>query len=101
MRVIVRYAGRPPRVLTDRDMLDGENVVPGLELLLAGLFTPPSQPGSPRNGRQQIRDLRHRDQRRRNALMRALRNGFAFSSPPPPATCPQSDGIGTSSTRLM
>ena len=28
-RVMVRYADRPPRVLTDRDTLDGEDVVPG------------------------------------------------------------------------
>jgi hypothetical protein len=31
-RVIVRYPDRPPRVLTDRDVLDGEDVVPGFAL---------------------------------------------------------------------
>ncbi len=39
-RVIVRYPDRPPRVLTDRDSLDGEDVVPGFALDLAGLFGP-------------------------------------------------------------
>ncbi len=39
-RVIVRYPDRPSRVLTDRDILDGEDVVPGFELPLAELFTP-------------------------------------------------------------
>jgi Uma2 family endonuclease len=39
-RVMVRYADRPPRVLTDRDILDGEDVVPGFALDLAGLFGP-------------------------------------------------------------
>ena len=39
-RVIVRYADRPSRVLTDRDILDGEDVVPGFALDLAELFGP-------------------------------------------------------------
>jgi Uma2 family endonuclease len=39
-RVMVRYPDRPPRVLTDRDILDGEDVVPGFALDLAGLFGP-------------------------------------------------------------
>ena len=39
-RVIVRYADRPPRALTDRDILDGEDVVPGFALPLAELFGP-------------------------------------------------------------
>lgn len=39
-RVTVRYPDRPPRVLTDRDILDGEDVVPGFALDLAGLFGP-------------------------------------------------------------
>jgi len=39
-RVIVRYANRPSRVLTDRDILDGEDVVPGFALPLAELFRP-------------------------------------------------------------
>ncbi len=39
-RVMVRYADRPPSVLTDRDVLDGEDVVPGFALDLAGLFGP-------------------------------------------------------------
>lgn len=38
-RAIVRYADRPSRVLTDGDILDGEEVVPGFALLLAELFT--------------------------------------------------------------
>ena len=38
---------------------------------------------------------------RRNAAIRALTKGLAPSSPPPPATCPQTEGIGTSSTREM
>jgi hypothetical protein len=37
---MVRYADQPPRVLTDRDILDGEDVVPGFALDLAGLFGP-------------------------------------------------------------
>jgi Uma2 family endonuclease len=37
-RVTVRYPDRPPRALTDRDILDGEDVVPGFALDLAGLF---------------------------------------------------------------
>jgi Uma2 family endonuclease len=39
-RVIVRYADRPPRALSDSDILDGEDVVPGFALDLAGLFGP-------------------------------------------------------------
>jgi Uma2 family endonuclease len=39
-QVIVRYADRPPKVLTDRDTLDGEEVVPGFALPPAELFPP-------------------------------------------------------------
>lgn len=39
-RVIVRYPDRPSRVLTDRDMLDGEDVVPGFAFPLMELFPP-------------------------------------------------------------
>jgi len=38
-RALVRYADRASRVLTDRDVLDGEALVPGFALLLAELFT--------------------------------------------------------------
>jgi Uma2 family endonuclease len=38
-RAIVRYADRPPRGLTGRDLLDGEEVVPGFALLPTELFT--------------------------------------------------------------
>ena len=38
---------------------------------------------------------------RRNVAIRALTNAFAPSSPPPPATWPHTEGIGTSSTRGM
>jgi Uma2 family endonuclease len=37
-RVTVRYADRPSRVLTDTDMLEGEDVVPGFAIELAALF---------------------------------------------------------------
>jgi len=39
-RASVRYPDRPPRPLTDRDALDGEDVVPGFALDLASLFGP-------------------------------------------------------------
>ena len=39
-RLIVRYADRPSRVLTDSDILDGEDVVPGFTLDLTELFGP-------------------------------------------------------------
>jgi Uma2 family endonuclease len=39
-RVTVRYADRPSRVLTDSDVLEGEDVVPGFAIELAGLFGP-------------------------------------------------------------
>jgi hypothetical protein len=38
----VRYADRPSRVLSDGDILDGEDVVPGFRLDLAELFGPSS-----------------------------------------------------------
>ena len=37
----------------------------------------------------------------RKAATFSLMNGFAASSPPPPATCPQREGIGVSSTLGM
>jgi Uma2 family endonuclease len=40
-RLIVRYPDRPSIVLADRDILDGEDVVPGFALDLAELFGPP------------------------------------------------------------
>jgi len=40
-RVTVRYADRPPRVLTDSDILEGEDVVPGFAIELARLFGTP------------------------------------------------------------
>src|SRR6185312_11786640 len=43
----------------------------------------------------------HGDGSRRKSAIRALMKGFAPSSPPPPATCPHTEGIGTSSTRWM
>ncbi len=39
-QVTVRYPDRPPSVLTDRHILDGEDVVPGFTLDLAELFGP-------------------------------------------------------------
>ena len=41
LRVTVRYADRLSRVLTERDTLDGEEVVPGFALELALLFGTP------------------------------------------------------------
>ena len=40
-RVTVRYADRPPRVLTDSDILEGEDVVPGFAIELARLCETP------------------------------------------------------------
>jgi len=40
-RVTVRYADRQSKVLMDSDILEGEDVVPGLAIELAGLFGPP------------------------------------------------------------
>lgn len=40
-RVTVRYADRQSKVLMDSDILDGEDVVPGFAIELAGLFGPP------------------------------------------------------------
>jgi Uma2 family endonuclease len=37
-RAVVRYPDRPPRVVMDRDSLDGEDVVPGFTLAVAELF---------------------------------------------------------------
>ena len=39
-RAIVRYSNRPPRTLVAGDTLDGEDVVPGFTLPVAGLFVP-------------------------------------------------------------
>jgi Uma2 family endonuclease len=40
-RVTVRYPHRPPRVLSDHEVLDGEDVVPGFTLTLTELFGSP------------------------------------------------------------
>ncbi len=37
-RIVVHYPDRPPGVLTDRDRLDGEDVVPGFSLPVAELL---------------------------------------------------------------
>ncbi len=39
-RVTVRYPDRPPRVVTGRDALDGEDVVPGFRMTTVELFGP-------------------------------------------------------------
>jgi Uma2 family endonuclease len=45
-RLIVRYVDRPSRVLTDRDILDGEDVVPGFALDLADILSAAAPPGT-------------------------------------------------------
>jgi Uma2 family endonuclease len=39
-KVIVRYPNRPPRIVAEDDVLDGEDLVPGLALELAELLGP-------------------------------------------------------------